>query len=439
VDEKTRSKLVKLHAKLGTDNPNERQAAWLKIVEILRRHGKTWNDLAEILANLSMENDDSGAATDTENEPSSQNQGFSCLDLVCHVLNEYVELKPHEYVAVALWILHTHVFRRFMVTPRLAILSPVRGCGKTTLLSFIERLAFPVRRTDGISSASIYRLIDLERCTLLIDEVDNLDLARNGPLRAVLNSGHRKGGSITRVIEGAPRQFSTFAPIAIAAIGTLPLPTMHRSIVLSMERSDGTKQLRTLTDHDPALKEVYRRISLWAKANPPLDLNPAMPAELRNRTADNWRPLIAIANMFGPDWADKARQAALIFSPGFLDEDIGVVLLRDIRAVFETRRVDRLASATLVAALNEIEDGSWSEWRGVQDNQPPRCLSPGQLAQLLKPFSIKTKTVWPACRRPGDKSAKGYFREQFERAWKAYCPPAGTPAQRSSIKHLRSL
>jgi hypothetical protein len=34
----------------------------------------------------------------------------------------------------------------------------------------------------------------------------------------VLNSGHRKGGNVRRLIKGRPQSFSTFAPMAIAAM-----------------------------------------------------------------------------------------------------------------------------------------------------------------------------------------------------------------------------
>jgi putative DNA primase/helicase len=36
--------------------------------------------------------------------------------------------------AMALWAVHTHAFDRFTHSPRLAITSPERGCGKTTAL-----------------------------------------------------------------------------------------------------------------------------------------------------------------------------------------------------------------------------------------------------------------------------------------------------------------
>jgi hypothetical protein len=114
--------------------------------------------------------------------------------LVKYVLEQYVDMQPHEYIGWALWILHSHVFNRFMVSPRLAFTSPVRGCGKTTALALTEALSARAQRMDGVTAAAIYRMIDSMHCTLLIDEADNLGLMANGSLRAVLNSGARAGG-----------------------------------------------------------------------------------------------------------------------------------------------------------------------------------------------------------------------------------------------------
>jgi hypothetical protein len=75
-------------------------------------------------------------------------------------------------------------------------------------------------KSDSITAASIYHAVDREHPTLLIDEADNLGLAFNGPLRAVLNSGHRRGGKVTRYHGGHARSFSTFSPVAVAAIGS---------------------------------------------------------------------------------------------------------------------------------------------------------------------------------------------------------------------------
>src|SRR5262249_24344367 len=113
--------------------------------------------------------------------------------------------------------------------------------------------------------------------------------------------------------------------------------------------------------------------------------------------------------------------------------------LNNIRSVFTTTGTDRIGSADLVEAMLAMEDTPWSEWRGVNDDRPPRKLSQGELARLLRPFHIRSKTVWPAQRRQGDKSKRGSLRSQFEPAWAAYCKPADTPTQGSKIRYLGQL
>ena len=172
-----------------------------------------------------------------------------------------------------------------------------------------------------------------------------------GPLRAVLNSGHRRGGKFTRYHGGQARSFATFAPVAVAAIGTLPLPVMHRSIVIHMARRDGRRRLTRLDTDDPDTKGdlniAYRMMFSWAR-DAELASDPPMPAPLRDRQSDNCCPLIAIADAFGAHWAMRAREAAVWWAGQHQDEDAAVVLLGDIRDIFDARGIDRLPSKTMV-------------------------------------------------------------------------------------------
>jgi hypothetical protein len=324
-------------------------------------------------------------------------------------------------------------------------LSPVRGCGKSTLLGLIEALAFKARRYDHLTSAVLFRLINRERPTLLLDEADNQDLMTNSTLRSVLNSGHRHDGQFARVVHGEVANFSTFAPIALAAIGKLPLPLTHRSICINMERAAADAGLERF---DPTMRPeqarvfraVYEAAFAWA-VKVKLNVDPAMPKELRNRAADNWRPLFAIADAQNKAWGRKAREAAVTLSAG-QSEDLGVSLLLDIRDAFDkpVPPLDRINSVALVAALIAISEGTWAEFRGPKENQQPHALTPASLAAMLAPFRIYPRTIWPKgkLRSPGT-STKGYVREQFERAWAAYTngEESVTPSQPNEFKMLR--
>ena len=60
-----------------------------------------------------------------------------------------------------------------------------------------------------------------------------------------------------------------------------------------------------------------------------------MPTSLRGRAADNWRPLLAVADLAGGEWPAKARQAAAALETGDDAEGLGILLLRDLRELFD--------------------------------------------------------------------------------------------------------
>jgi hypothetical protein len=191
-------------------------------------------------------------------------------------------------------------------------------------------------------------------------------------------------------------------------------------------------RIERLDESDSAFPAVRAEIRAWAQ-NCSLARDPEMPSSLRNRAADNCRPLLAIADSLGH--GEAARTALLELYSNRPDEDPGVSLLADIGTVFLARGVDRIGSKDLVEAMLELEDAVlvWAEWRGVNDDRSPHKLTQSELARLLQPFGIRSKTIWPPARKASDRSCRGYTRDQFEAAWAAYCPTAGTATQSSKI------
>jgi hypothetical protein len=145
--DKARKRLADLLAMMGSANEAEREAARRKIDEYLAKHRKNWNDLSELMQKKSGDAQDSSwdnAAWD-ENRTAEQTAGDAInaglpstavkyppnvLELVHFIFTEYLDMKVHEYIAAALWVLHTYVFEYFSFSPRLAFTSPVRGVAR---------------------------------------------------------------------------------------------------------------------------------------------------------------------------------------------------------------------------------------------------------------------------------------------------------------------
>ena len=118
----------------GDPDPDRRAGARRNLAELLARHRKTWNDLSDALCSItSAPWLNPSAAPDPER--------VNPLELLHYILQDYVDLRAwHEYVIIALWALHTHVFSQFMVTPRLVLRSPTAGCGKTQMIDVLSKL-----------------------------------------------------------------------------------------------------------------------------------------------------------------------------------------------------------------------------------------------------------------------------------------------------------
>jgi putative DNA primase/helicase len=328
-----------------------------------------------------------------------------------------------------------HAFDRFFIFPRLFITAPEKGCGKTTLLDVIARLVPRPLMASNITAAALFRVIEAARPTLLLDEADSY-MRQNEDLRSVVNAGHQRNGAVIRTAgdDHEPRKFSVFAPLVIAAIRHLPGTIEDRSIKIPMRRRRPDEKVASLRlDRASTLDQLARRAARWAKdtADALGAADPAMPATIYNRAADNWRPLLAMAELAGGEWPDRSRNAAIELSgTGDDNASTGVLLLGDIRELFHKDPLrdelfdpprEALFTVEILAALHADETKPWSEWKNG------KAITSTQLADLVKPFKIKPNTV-----RRDEKTAKGYMRAWFEDAFARYLPPRSVTTSQPS-------
>ena len=118
-------------------------------------------------------------------------------DLESYILS-YVSLAEACYaLVIALWVTATHVWTSFDAFPYLVVTSATKRSGKTRLLELIAFVASNARLFANISPASLYRTIDEEKPTLLIDEAEMFSSGRS-EFRSLLNTGYRRGQTVKR-------------------------------------------------------------------------------------------------------------------------------------------------------------------------------------------------------------------------------------------------
>jgi hypothetical protein len=137
--------------------------------------------------------DEGGSPIEIQNGRTSLADGrtsfvSSLLNGITSLVTRYAILPKHAAEALALWIIHTYAFELRDVTTYLALESPVRRCGKTTLLNILSRLVNRPLVAANVSPPALYRAIEELRPTLMIDEADTF-LKPNDELIGILNAG----------------------------------------------------------------------------------------------------------------------------------------------------------------------------------------------------------------------------------------------------------
>ena len=343
------------------------------------------------------------------------------LDEIKALYLMHIIMDANHAIAVTLWTVMTWLANEVEVLPLLLINAPERSCGKTQLLDMVSRLSCNPMVGSNITTAALFRCIDLMSPTLLVDEADTF-IKKNEEIQGLVNAGHtRTSAFVWRLVGDAhePKQFSVWAPKAFAGIN-LPKhfseATMSRGIVINMRRKLANESIVRIRRTNKADFEVLKlKLARFAQdyaeriRHAQIDL----PDELSDRDQDNWEPLLTIAQCAGNEWLTAATEAALNLSKSENVLSINTELLSDIREIFAAHHEGKMSSADVIETLVKDTEAPWVTWnRG-------KPLGARQLAKLLEPYGIKTKNL-----KFGLHTLKGFELAQFEDAFARYLAPA---------------
>jgi hypothetical protein len=344
----------------------------------------------------------------------------------------------HHLVVLSLWAAHTWAVGAFYVTPRLVLDSPEPGSGKTRVLEILALLCHDAKLTLSTTTAALYRRIKSagdKPPTILQDECDAVFGRTNNfqaeDLRGLFNAGYKTGATVDRC-EGPPSDvrvvdFPVFAPAALAglisgAVAKNMRTVLDRAVVFRMRRRAPDEHVDEFRGRDveAAAAPLRKRLEAWADDH--FDAlaaaRPQMPEGVRDRRAECWEALLAVAEAAGGDWPERAYEACSHFEFGTDPDDerlsLGVRLLRDIEAKFGVR--DRMHSAEIVAELVSDPESEWADLCG-------KPLDPRRLAKELKRYGVEPDDI-----RIGDVVRKGYMVDGgtgLGQAWRRWLSPAG--------------
>jgi hypothetical protein len=197
-----------------------------------------------------------------------------------------------------------------------------------------------------------------------------------------------------------------------------PASTINdRSITIELKR----KGINDAVDKMPAdLKEISldqrRKCQRWYDDNKERikQHTPLMPKTENDRAADNWEPILTIADLLGGDWPNLARYSMSTIENVSEDESVANMLLTDINEFLNSssqKSKQTITTEEIINYLITLEDRPWPEFRN------DRPITPVGLAKELKPFGIKPGTI-----RTGYGTKKGYKRDHFTSTFSLYLP-----------------
>jgi hypothetical protein len=360
------------------------------------------------------------------------------LDAIRAFVRQYVVLTDEQADAVSLWIAHTWVVGATDVTPYLRINSATKRCGKTRLAEVIACLAQNPRFTTCISTAALFRLAHKYAgyMTLIVDEIEGTlsGKEKSSELTALLNAGWRRGLTVPRAERSRQggfvvREYETFCPKVLVGLGRLADTVEDRAITIVMQRKRDDEVVHDFfwQEANNEAEPIRQALKAWSSSPKTMErlrsMRPEMPRNLSDRARESWRILVAIADLAGNGWSERASKAMLALEHTREDAALNVRLLVALRDIFAQKQTAKLTVQEIAEGLQELDDPPVPEdfWRWVAVSDWRRFGV--WLARTLKPFGVKPKKV-----RINGETKQGYELADFAEAFARYLPTPNQPS-----------
>lgn len=356
------------------------------------------------------------------------------IDTTEAYLSKYLTYADSGYPFVlALWIVATYMWPEFDAFPYISITSDTKRSGKTLLSEVIGFASSNAEQLTAMTAAGIFRSLKENPATMIFDEAEAMSSEAAGDLRAVINTGYRKGGHVKRTGDkGKVEVFPTYCPKVFVLIGDVNDTFRDRSIIVRMVRGRSPERFlyeSVKTEGNAiggaiaeAVKEL-RKVIYDLYADP--DLFDVL-SFLNDRDAEIWSPLFAVCSAFCPNrimelTASAADFATLKTAP---KRKYTSVELQEAEAnAQETEYAERLLvdlfrvmgdykylwTQDALNLLLALPTGPWRRLRGTG-------ITDKNIADMLDRFGVKPVMIRSKGGRKHSKTLRGYRKEDVTAA-----------------------
>lgn len=328
---------------------------------------------------------------------------------------------------LALWVAGTHIFEVFDAYGYLTISAATKRAGKTRLMELLSFIAARSHHTADITPAALFAMVEDEKPTLMIDEAERF-AASQKDFRAIINSGYRRGGTVTRRQGQAVRHYKVYCPKVFVLIGDLYDSLRDRSIIINLRRAHAPQRF-IYTEAQNEGKELRDKltelIAILSQAIADAYSDLGRLDFLTDREEEIWMPLFTICRVLCPDRWDELIRAAVDISTAKTAEakkftdipqhedaaqkiEYGERALRNLIEIIKASRRKSISTADAIPALRDLPTGPWRAYRG--EGLKPNIEGSMMLASLLEPFGVRPRTIRlrPKSQGANGSTAKGY-------------------------------
>ena len=304
--------------------------------------------------------------------------------LINETFKQYIDFPNPIYSSlITLWVMGTYVFPIFDCYPYL-YLGGMRESGKSKILDILYRTCFNPELSANASPSSLFRIVERNLSTILLDEGESLTGREANPeLRLLLQAGYKKAtGIVTRTQPDSLKteRFRVYSPKAIASINPLDPTLAERCIsviMLKTIKNQGNKRINDRSSDWMSLRlGLYKFLFSYGLCIAERFDNSEHLQILTNRNDELYLPLFVLAefvDLFINEKENKILPAIQGFAKELLNEEFAIddwtlwviqaldtivnenreYLLKEIKGVIVKQRVDEGES------LNDRFTNNW--------------------------------------------------------------------------------